>query len=310
MGYLATSFLRSLKSFIRYGSFSKDYFNVTIVFTIGFAIAYACSIGALSYNGLPVIVCLYVSQLSVHWMAFIPSYALGRRNTMIYVVHLRMYLYYSLRFILLHQPQKAHLYSFNTCDCFGIDLGSKTWFFLIYPCVKSRRRRRFREVKQKFSGFLVWWTLSALWVFLTTVNALVMIINNVSYHNDYYFYFGLVLWVAGFSFEVVADEQKRKFRLQSSNKDQFISTGLWSISRHPNYFGEILLWIGMAVIAFQTLQGWQHISLISPIFIYLLLTRMSGVNLLEKYADEKWGGDENYQVYKRDTPVLIPFLKQ
>ena len=66
----------------------------------------------------------------------------------------------------------------------------------------------------------------------------------------------------------------------------------------------------MAVIAFPTLQGWQHVSLISPIFIYLLLTRMSGVNLLEKYADEKWGGDESYQVYKRDTPVLIPFLKQ
>ena len=176
--------------------------------------------------------------------------------------------------------------------------------------LKAGEDRRFREVKQKFSGFLVWWTLSALWVFLTTVNALVMIINNVSYHNDYYFYFGLVLWVAGFSFEVIADEQKRRFRLQSSNKDQFISTGLWSISRHPNYFGEILLWIGMAVIAFPTLQGWQHISLISPIFIYLLLTRMSGVNLLEKYADEKWGGDESYQIYKRDTPVLIPFLKQ
>jgi steroid 5-alpha reductase family enzyme len=137
-----------------------------------------------------------------------------------------------------------------------------------------------------------------------------MIINNVSYYDDYYFYVGLVVWIAGFSFEVIADEQKRKFRSQSSNKEHFISIGLWSISRHPNYFGEILLWIGMAVIAFPTLQGFQHISLISPIFIYLLLTRMSGVNLLEKYADEKWGGDENYQAYKRDTPVLIPFLKQ
>ena len=150
-------------------------------------------------------------------------------------------------------------------------------FFLFIRVLKAGEDRRFREVKQKFSGFLVWWTLSALWVFLTTVNALVMIINNVPYHSDYYIYIGLLIWIIGFSFEVVADEQKRRFRLQSSNKDQFISTGLWSISRHPNYFGEILLWIGMAVIAFPTLQGWQHISLISPIFIYLLLTRVGTI---------------------------------
>ena len=289
----------------------KDYFNVTIVFTIGFAIAYACSIGALSYNGLPVIVCCMLVSFLVHWMAFIPSYAFRTEKyydicgTLAYVLVLLTAIY------LTTSASESSLY---TRSIFVIALvliwALRLGFFLFIRVLKAGEDRRFREVKQKFSGFLVWWTLSALWVFLTTVNALVMIINNVSYHNDYYFYFGLVLWVAGFSFEVIADEQKRRFRLQSSNKDQFISTGLWSISRHPNYFGEILLWIGMAVIAFPTLQGWQHVSLISPIFIYLLLTRMSGVNLLEKYADEKWGGDENYQAYKRDTPVLIPFLKQ
>jgi steroid 5-alpha reductase family enzyme len=93
------------------------------------------------------------------------------------------------------------------------------------------------------------------------------------------------------------------------HKDQFISIGLWSVSRHPNYFGEILLWIGMAVIAYPTLQGWQHISLISPIFIYFLLTKISGVNLLEQHADNKWGGKEDYEEYKRNTPILIPFKK-
>ena len=246
----------------------------------------------------------------VHWIAFIPSYAFRTEKyydicgTLAYVLVLLTAIYLTT---------SASESSLHTRSILVIALvliwALRLGFFLFIRVLKAGEDRRFREVKQKFSGFLVWWTLSALWVFLTTVNALVMIINNVSYHNDYYFYIGLVTWIAGFSFEVIADEQKRKFRSQSSNKDQFISTGLWSISRHPNYFGEILLWIGMAVIAFPTLQGWQHTSLISPIFIYLLLTRMSGVNLLEKYADKKWGGDENYQVYKRDTPVLIPFLK-
>jgi len=164
-------------------------------------------------------------------------------------------------------------------------------------------------VKQNFSKFLVWWSVSALWVFLTSANALTMIINNVGYSDDLYLFLGLLLWLAGFSFEAIADEQKRRFKSDVNNKDSFIRTGLWSISRHPNYFGEILLWIGMAVIAFPTLEGWQYVTLISPFFIYVLLTRVSGVNLLEQRADQKWGGDEDYEIYKKNTPVLIPYIK-
>ena len=288
----------------------KDYLNVIIVFIIGSVIAFACSIGALSFKGLPIIVCCMLISFIVHWLAFIPSYALRTEK---YYDICGTFAYVCVLLTALYLTTSASENSLHTRSILAIVL-VLTWalrlgFFLFVRVLKAGEDRRFREVKQKFSGFLVWWTISALWVFLTTVNALVMIINNVSYHSDYYFYIGLVIWIIGFSFEVIADEQKRRFRSQSSNKEQFISTGLWSISRHPNYFGEILLWIGMAVIAFPTLQGWQHISLVSPIFIYFLLTKISGVNLLENYADEKWGDDENYQDYKRDTPVLIPFLK-
>ena len=82
----------------------------------------------------------------------------------------------------------------------------------------------------------------------------------------------------------------------------------WSISRHPNYFGEILLWVGIAIIALPTLEGWRWLTLISPVFVTLLLTKVSGVPLLEKRADEKWGGQEDYEEYKKNTPVLIPKL--
>ena len=289
----------------------KDYLNVIIVFIIGSAIAFACSIGALSFKGLPIIVCCMLISFIVHWLAFIPSYALRTEKyydicgTLAYVCVLLTAFYLTTS----ASENSLHTRS-NLAIVLVLTWALRLGFFLFIRVLKAGEDRRFREVKQKFSGFLVWWTISALWVFLTTVNALVMIINNVSYHSDYYFYTGLVIWIIGFSFEVIADEQKRRFRLKISNKDLFISTGLWRISRHPNYFGEILLWIGMAVIAFPTLQGWQHISLISPIFIYFLLTKISGVNLLESYADKKWGEDQNYQDYKRNTPVLIPFLKQ
>ena len=181
--------------------------------------------------------------------------------------------------------------------------------FLFIRVIKVGEDRRFREAKKSFSKYLLWWSMSALWVFLTTANALTLIINNANISNDPFFYLGLLIWFIGFLFEVVADEQKRKFRNIKDNKDQFISSGLWSFSRHPNYFGEILIWIGMAIIAFPTLNGWQHVTLISPLFIYILLTRISGINLLENRAEEKWGGNDDYEKYKKEVPVLIPFAK-
>ena len=114
------------------------------------------------------------------------------------------------------------------------------------------------------------------------------------------------LWAFGFAIEVVADAQKNRFNANPEIKGKFISTGLWSRSRHPNYFGEIVLWVGVTIIALPVLQGWQWIAIISPIFVTLLLTRVSGIPLLEKKADQKWGGQEEYEEYKEKTPVLIP----
>jgi steroid 5-alpha reductase family enzyme len=115
-----------------------------------------------------------------------------------------------------------------------------------------------------------------------------------------------LVWVFGFVIEVTADSQKSRFRADPENKGKFIHTGLWAWSRHPNYFGEIVLWIGVAVIALPILRGWQWLTLISPVFVTLLLTRISGVPMLEKRADEKWGGQEDYEAYKERTPVLVP----
>jgi steroid 5-alpha reductase family enzyme len=117
---------------------------------------------------------------------------------------------------------------------------------------------------------------------------------------------GFLIWVFGFAIEVTADTQKSRFRADPKNKGRFIQTGLWAWSRHPNYFGEIVLWIGVAIIALPVLRGWQWVTLISPVFVALLITRISGVPMLEKRADERWGGQEEYEAYRERTPVLIP----
>jgi steroid 5-alpha reductase family enzyme len=115
---------------------------------------------------------------------------------------------------------------------------------------------------------------------------------------------GLLIWALGFALELVADLQKQGFRRR--HPDRYIDTGLWAWSRHPNYFGEIVLWTGVAVMASSTLQGWQWVSLISPVFVTLLLTRVSGIPILERRADARWGHDEGYLAYKIRTPVLVP----
>ena len=246
----------------------------------------------------------------LHWIAFIPAY-LARTEKFYDIAGTVAYLSvlatasYLTMISSNNNLQLRSIIAIILVLIWALRLG----IFLFVRVLKAGEDRRFREVKQNFSKFLVWWSVSALWVFLTAANALTMIINNVSFTDDFYFYFGLSLWLIGFSFEAIADEQKRRFKSDKKNKDAFISTGLWGLSRHPNYFGEILLWVGMAVIALPTLIGWQYVTLISPIFIYFLLTRVSGVNLLEDRANQKWGGTEEYESYVKKTPVLIPFTK-
>ena len=126
---------------------------------------------------------------------------------------------------------------------------------------------------------------------------------------SYYQYFCLIigssLWIIGFVIEAISDHQKKVFRQNISNKGNFIKSGLWSWSRHPNYFGEIVLWTGIAVIALPTMIGFKYIVLISPIFVYFLLTKISGIPMLEKSSDKKWGNDADYLDYKKNTPILF-----
>ena len=119
---------------------------------------------------------------------------------------------------------------------------------------------------------------------------------------------GFFLWVIGFLFETIADHQKYLFKKNKLNKNKFISSGLWSISRHPNYFGEIILWLGIYIVSFPTLSGLQHLAIISPLFVYVLLTRISGINLLEEIGDRRWGSNTEYKHYKKNTPILFPKL--
>jgi steroid 5-alpha reductase family enzyme len=169
---------------------------------------------------------------------------------------------------------------------------------------------RFDTIKPSFSRFLMAWTLQGLWVFLTLSAALAAMTSTTPAPLEPLGVAGMVVWTVGLAIEAVSDRQKRLFRQDPANAGRFITTGLWAWSRHPNYFGEIVLWLGIALIAFPALSGWQYVTLISPLFVYFLLTRVSGIPPLESRAEERWGNDPEFRVYKARTPALFPRLSR
>ncbi|MHA2299067.1 MAG: DUF1295 domain-containing protein [Candidatus Hodarchaeales archaeon] len=276
---------------------------VLIAILIASGLALAGSQGGLTVlGGLPLFALSITIAFIIQWIAFVPAFIKKTEK----FFDLTGSLTYSTVIVIavVSRPEidARSILLMILVLIWAIRLGT----FLFKRVMKEGEDKRFKEIKQSGPTFLMTWTLQGLWVSFTLAAALAAITVEQSVDPGIVGLLGLVVWIAGFGFEAVADYQKNRFRANPENKGQFINTGLWSLSRHPNYFGEIVLWIGIAIIALPTLQGWRWLTLISPIFVTLLLTKVSGVPILEKRADEKWGGQEEYEEYKKKTPVLIP----
>jgi steroid 5-alpha reductase family enzyme len=165
---------------------------------------------------------------------------------------------------------------------------------------------RFDSIKPSWPRLIMTWTLQGLWVLLTLSCALAAMTSATSRPLGLFAVVGSLVWVLGFAIEAAADQQKTRFRADPANHGRFIESGIWAWSRHPNYFGEITLWVGVALIALPALTGWQYATLISPVFVYVLLTRISGIPLLESRGKKKWGAEPEYVAYRERTPVLFP----
>lgn len=180
--------------------------------------------------------------------------------------------------------------------------------FLFIRIKRAGKDSRFDAIKQSFPRFLIAWTVQGLWITFTLAPVMAVILSEKQSGMDAFLIVGSLIWIFGYTFEATADFQKYRFKMDSENEGAFIHSGLWSVSRHPNYFGEITLWIGVAVIAFPALSGWQYFTLSSPVLVYCLLRYISGIPLLEKSADKRWGHLESYQKYKDTVPALVPDL--
>ncbi|XP_060677061.1 uncharacterized protein si:ch211-210c8.6 isoform X1 [Hemiscyllium ocellatum] len=185
--------------------------------------------------------------------------------------------------------------------------GLRLGLFLFLRVLKEGRDRRFNEVRTSPKLFFVYWTLQGIWIFVTLLPTLILNTRGKDRPLCVRDYTGWIIWVLGFVTETIADQQKWNFKSHPDNVGKFIQTGLWAYSRHPNYFGEILQWTGLFISASSVMKGVDYVSVLSPIFLWYLLTHVSGIPILEKQAMSRWGHDPTYLQYVRNTPALWPF---
>ena len=178
-------------------------------------------------------------------------------------------------------------------------------FFLFQRVKRVGKDERFDRYKYSFSKFLLAWMTQGLWVFMCLFPTLIVFSSPTNSEIIYLFLGGLI-YLVGLIIEIIADYQKTVHNKLNNQERKFISSGLWSRSRHPNYFGEFLIWTGITIICFPVFSVFKYLSLITPIFIYFLLNYISGVNLLEERAKEKWGNNPEYVEYLKTTPKFFP----
>ena len=282
---------------------------------LGFLVAYIVGQNSEDFFGFPLLIFCFLYSYIVLWLFFIHAYIFQTEH---YFDATGSFTYISLSIILILNSLFSSGYEGLNPYTYLIGAMVILWslrlgMFLFKRVKDVGQDIRFIEMKKDFFWFFMTWTLSGLWVFLTYVAGLsamtsVNLIENMSSYHFTFMFIGFFIWVLGFVIEIFADNQKKIFRKNHDNKNKFISSGLWAWSRHPNYFGEIILWLGISIIALPSMEGGEFLGLISPIFVYVLLTKISGIPMLEKSSDSKWGLDEDYIKYKNTTPIL--FLKK
>lgn len=263
------------------------------------------SYNSIEISGKNLLEQILIIAFVVQWVAYVPAYAL--KTEKFYdltgsLTYLSIFIYCLIATQSIEHVKFSNIIVAGAIMIWAIRLGS----FLFMRIARDGKDKRFNLIKTSFSRFFMTWTLQGMWVFICSSSALVAITSPTGVIVNNVFILGFLLFFTGFVIEVIADNQKSKFRSIKENRDSFINEGLWSRSRHPNYFGEIILWLGITVMSISSFSGINYLAIFSPIFTYLLLNYISGVRILEARGNEKWGHLDEYNNYKENTPKLIP----
>ena len=279
-------------------------FRIFFILILAFLLCLAIQNPGQMLAGLPasfvVIGCVFLVQIA----AFIPAYVL--RTETFYDITASLTYTAAALMASWWFASTARQAVFACCvTIWAMRLG----IFLLHRVHKAGKDARFDDIKQHFFTFLIAWLLQGLWISITIAPTIVVLMHERAslVQGTILSVIGWILWALGFAIETISDWQKSTFRAQAHNQGKFMSTGLWSWSQHPNYFGEITLWLGLTISALPYLQGWQWVVVLSPMFIAYLLIRISGVPMLDAKAKTQWGNDPDYIAYTKRTSKIIPW---
>lgn len=178
--------------------------------------------------------------------------------------------------------------------------------YLLTRILRIKVDHRFDEMRDKPLRFARFWLLQAIAVAVIMLPVSYLLGRDSAPDFGFWAITGVAIWLIGLVIETAADAQKSSFKGREENRERFITSGLWKFSRHPNYFGEMLVWWGVFLYAVPFLDGAAFAVVIGPVFITLLLLFVSGIPLLERSAEAKYGDDPAYREYKRRTSILVP----
>lgn len=182
---------------------------------------------------------------------------------------------------------------------------SRLGSFLFFRVLKTGGDSRFDTIRANRVAFLVAWMMQGIWVIATLLP--LMLVTMDADLRSWQLVLGVGMWCFGFLLETIADVQKFIFKSKAENSKRIIDVGVWSWCKYPNYFGEILLWCGICITctsSLDVLSSWKTVamSLVSPVFVILLLCFVSGIPIQEKQALSRWG--QSWE--EDDRNLLIP----
>lgn len=287
------------------GIYIKRLFVFGVIVSLGVVLGWGASPHSVQMYGVSALMGCVCIAYAIQWMAAVPAILW---NTESFFDLIGSCTYLSMLVWVLFS---AWTQDVLTPSKWLISLMVAVWairlgLFLWKRTHKAGGDKRFEVFKASKSRFFIVWTLQGLWVFCTALAALIILTSPKSCSlRSPWLWLGGVMWCFGFVIEVIADSQKSTFKALPENRDKWIDVGLWRYSQHPNYWGEILLWTGICICGIPIYKGGQWLAFLSPLFVFVLLYKISGIPILDQRALDKWGDDPKYRLYREQTNVLI-----
>jgi steroid 5-alpha reductase family enzyme len=255
-------------------------------------------------HAMSLLLVTFIVSIGINLVMFIPAYVY-KTDKLTDISYSITFAVVALAGFITSSSKAPHMLITLLVLLWAVRLGA----FLFARIRRVGKDSRFDGMREDFLRFLKFWLLQGLSVWVIMLAALLGYTES-SPRLTALSWVGLCVFGIGLFVESVADSQKRRFKDDPNNKGKWIDAGVWRMSRHPNYLGEMMVWVGLYLVVVPSLSFVPAlVALLSPLYIITLLSFVSGIPLLEKSAQEKWGSQKEFQRYKSEVPVLIPTLR-